>query len=459
MLSIISLCNRPRLWILLSTPLLALLFFRAFPRLDPDVRAPQLVDSLKDIVNSHHEPPIHNNNDGNAAFRCPNLPGMEDVLVILKTGVTEAREKIPVQIQTSLQCVSHFVIFSDFEEEIAGVQTYDVLRTVKKQIMEKNPDFEIYNRVQELGRDGLNSTDFPIAVNGPFGRTNNPGWKLDKWKFLPMVDKARQVRPDAKWYVFMEADTYLIWPNLVAWLARQDSKKPRYFGNPVQINDVIFAHGGSGIVLSSPAMQLVSDRYASYVEEINSFTAVQWAGDCVLGKVLADVGVPLSWSWPMLQGGMPWDFDYFGDAFRKKTWCYPAISFHHANATEVEQMWQFNQEWFRNENRLLLHSDVFRDFILPQIMASRDDWDNMSLEKPAGGEDSRPSLKSIAECESRCRDDGGCKQFSFEYGRCALSNSVKRGGRRQGIRSGWMIDRIIGLMDYYGPCRKPNWLP
>ncbi|KAN0079523.1 hypothetical protein V8E54_004737 [Elaphomyces granulatus] len=342
--------------------------------------------------------PVHDDNDGNAAFRCPNLPGMEDVLVTLKTGVIEAREKIPVQIQTSLQC-----------EEIAGVQSYDVLRTIKKQIMEQNPDFEIYNRVQELGRDGLNSTDFPIA-------------------FLPMVDKARQVRPDAKWYVFMEADTYLIWPNL-------DSKKPRYFGNPVQISDAIFAHGCSGIVLSSLAMQLVSDRYASYIEEINSFTAEQWAGDCVLGKVLADVGVPLFWSWPMLQGGMPWDFDCFGDAFRKKTWCYPAISFHHANATEVEQMWQFNQEWFRNENRLHLHSDVFRDFILLQIMASRDDWDNMSLEKPADGEDSRPSLK------------------------CELSNSVKRGGRRQGIRSGWMIDRIIGLMDYYGPCRKPNWLP
>ncbi|OXV09076.1 hypothetical protein Egran_03161 [Elaphomyces granulatus] len=129
-----------------------------------------------------------------------------------------------------------------------------------------------------------------------------------------MVDKARQVRPDAKWYVFMEADMYLIWPNLVAWLARQDSKKPRYFDNPVQISDVIFAHGGPGIVLSSPAMQLVSDRYASYVEEINSFTAEQWAGDC--------------------------------------------------------------------------------------IMASRDDWDNMSLEKPADGEDSRPSLKSIAEWEA-----------------------------------------------------------
>ena len=345
MFSLISLCSRPRSWILLATPLLVFLFFRPLPRLDTDVRTPQLVDTLKAIVNSHHEPPVH---DVYGTFRCPQLPGMEDVLVILKTGVTEALQKIPVQIRTSLQCVSHYVIFSDFEEEIAGVQTYDVLRTIKDEIRQQNPDFEIYNRVQRSGRDGLNVTDFPIAVNGPFGRTNNPGWKLDKWKFLPMVDKALQVRPDAKWYVFMEADTYLIWPNLVAWLARLDSTKPQYLGNPVQISDIIFAHGGSGIVLSNPAMHLVSDHYSSYGEEINNFTTEQWAGDCVLGKVLADVGVTLSWSWPMLQGGMPWNFDYFGDAFHKRTWCYPAISYHHANATELEQMWQFSQEWFQN---------------------------------------------------------------------------------------------------------------
>jgi len=456
MFSLISLCSRPRSWILLATPLLILLFFRPLPRLDTDVHAPQLVDTLTAIVNSHHEPPVH---DVYGAFRCPQLPGMEDALVVLKTGVTEALEKIPVQIRTSLQCVSHYVIFSDYEEQIAGVQTYDVLRTIKDEIRLQNPDFEIYNRVQRSGRDGLNSTDFPIAVNGAFGQTNNPGWELDKWKFLPMVDRALQIRPDAKWYVFMEADTYLIWPNLAAWLARLDSTKPQYIGNPVQINDIIFAHGGSGIVLSSPAMHLVSDHYSSYGEEINNFTTEQWAGDLVLGKVLADVGVTLSWSWPMLHGGMPWDFDYFGDAFHKRIWCYPAISYHHANATEVEQLWQFSQEWFQNENRLLLHSDVFRDFILPQIMAPRDDWDNMSFQKRASEEDQRPFVKSIAECESRCRDDGGCKQFSFEHGKCAMSNSIKRGVRGQGIRSGWMIDRTIGLVDHYGPCRKPNWLP
>ena len=33
---------------------------------------------------------------GEPAPYCPPLPGIEDVLVVMKTGVTEAREKVPI---------------------------------------------------------------------------------------------------------------------------------------------------------------------------------------------------------------------------------------------------------------------------------------------------------------------------------------------------------------------------
>lgn len=40
---------------------------------------------------------------------------------------------------------------------------------------------------------------------------SSEGWKLDRFKFLPMVDKTYQMRPCADWYVFIEADVYYFW--------------------------------------------------------------------------------------------------------------------------------------------------------------------------------------------------------------------------------------------------------
>jgi hypothetical protein len=272
---------------------------------------------------------------------------MEDVLVVLKTGVTEALEKVPVHIHTTLQCVPHFVIFSDFEETVSGVVTHDVLHNVSQTIRQTVSEFEIYNRLQNSGRNGLAAVDFGDDVNGPFGKVNNPGWKLDKWKFLPMIDVALAVRPTAKWYAFMEADTYLMWPNLIAWLAQLDANRPLYLGTQMQIGDIIFAHGGSGFVISNPAMRKVSEYRASHMEEIDQLTTTEWAGDCVLGKALADAGVPLTWSWPMLQGSRPWDIDHFAEGYEKKTWCHPVVSYHHMTPADIEELWKFDREWFR----------------------------------------------------------------------------------------------------------------
>jgi hypothetical protein len=132
---------------------------------------------------------------------------MEDILVILKTGVTEALEKVPVHVETTLRCVPNYVIFSDYEEVIAGVRTHDVLQNVSDRVKREFPEFDMYNRVQRDGRAALTPDDYGDDSNGPFGRLNNAGWTLDKWKFLPMIDAALEVAPTAKWFVFMEADT------------------------------------------------------------------------------------------------------------------------------------------------------------------------------------------------------------------------------------------------------------
>lgn len=273
----------------------------------------------------------------------PQLRGMEDVLVVMKTGVTESLDKVPVHFQTSFRCVPNYVIFSDFEEEIGGVQVHDAFRNMDPEVQRIIPDFDLYNRLREMGRKGLVTDDFADEANSAIGKPNNPGWKLDKWKFLPMVQETLRHKPDAKWYVFMEADTFFFWANLLEWLKHFDPNEPLYIGTETQIADVIFAHGGSGFIVSNPAMQLAAKEYAARTDELHTYTNNHWAGDCVLGKVLHDAGVGLDYSWPFLQNSNVGELDEFCTDLYRRPWCFPAIALHHLTNEDIIDLWQFER--------------------------------------------------------------------------------------------------------------------
>lgn len=276
---------------------------------------------------------------------CPSLPGIEDLLVVLKTGITEAQEKVPVHLRTTLRCIPHKVIVSDFEEDIDGIRTHDVFRNASDQLR-ANSDFSLYNRARAGGRTALLEQDNTKVANGPRGMMDNPGWKLDKWKFLPMIQEARKYRPEARWFVFLEADTYPFWPNLLAWLEHFDSSKKFYLGNQMQIGNNLFAHGGSGFMLSHGAMHAVADYHAERVEEWEQTTSAEWAGDCVLGMALAKIGIGLTWSWPHVTTQSVWMQDAIGEGFGLHQWCYPPVAFHHMTPADVQKVWDFDQWWF-----------------------------------------------------------------------------------------------------------------
>lgn len=278
---------------------------------------------------------------------CRKLRGIEDVLVVLKTGITESQEKVPIHVRTTLRCIPHKLIVSDFEEDVGGMRTLDVFRNVSETLY-LNQDFAIYNRAQVGGRDALTDKDHTKVANGPAGMRDNPGWKLDKWKFLPMIKEARAYRPDAKWYVFLEADTYPIWPNLLGWLENFDSTSKLYLGNQMQIGQHTFAHGGSGFVISNAAMHTVAEYYIQNMEHWEEVTDREWAGDCVLGMALAEAGIGLTWSWPHVITQSIWEQDALGEGFGKRLWCYPPFTFHHMTPSDVEFMYAFDQEWFAN---------------------------------------------------------------------------------------------------------------
>lgn len=281
---------------------------------------------------------------------CPQSDIADDVLVVLRTGATESRQKVPVHFKTTLRCVPNFVIFSDLDEEIEGHAVHDVLGGITEERRKEHEDFKLYNQLQKQGKRSLEAqhviTTESGSSKGDYLNTANDGWKLDKWKFLPMIDEAYQKMPQAKWFVFIETDTYLNWNNLLEYLSNFDADKPYYLGKHLYINNIEFGYGGAGFALSNPAMRKVTEQRSVRVRDYEDFTATHWVGDCALGKVLEDAKVKLHRAFPHFQGDSPATMDPATTKIDRDAWCYPVITYHHVSPSEIEDLWSFEQRWF-----------------------------------------------------------------------------------------------------------------
>ena len=277
------------------------------------------------------------------------LRGPDDIFVVLKTGANEAPDKLPVHFNTTLQFARHYGIWSDLEEEIDGHHVGNALDSMDPNVVASHPDFAYYQRLQQQGRNAFSAEElagWAGAKNTKSGR-DSPGWKLDKWKFLPLAGKAYRAAPDAKWYVFLECDTFVVWRNLLAWLSMLDASQPLYLGHQMRIGEITFAYGGSGFVISNPAMRTLVEHCETHQESLDQFTGTHWAGDCVLGKAMLDAGIPLSFSWPTLLGDALVDLDLKSRIGPDQIplWCHYATTYHHLSPSDVVEYNEFEREF------------------------------------------------------------------------------------------------------------------
>lgn len=279
-------------------------------------------------------------------LHCSKLPLANDTLVVMKTGSTELQAKLPIHFNTTLRCYPNYAIYSDFAEEFHGHQIFDSLEDVDPKIKASHDDFALYRRLQQQsGRASLEQSKLSGPSSKPpgaSGKTENPGWKLDKWKFLPLMRKTLRDHPEKHWYIFVETDTFLFWETLLAYLAVLDWEKPYYIGGQTWIGDVEFAHGGSGYLVSRPALERVVKQYEDNQHEWEKFTDNHWAGDCVLGKAFKDAGIPLTPAWPIFQGDDIGNMNY---GHSQRLWCQPTVSYHHLDASAIEHLWEYGQSW------------------------------------------------------------------------------------------------------------------
>ncbi|ETS78937.1 hypothetical protein PFICI_08790 [Pestalotiopsis fici W106-1] len=386
---------------------------------------------------------------------CDSLHGLQDVFLVLRTGANEALDKLPAHFNTTLRCFSPggYGIWSDYEEMIGGHHVMNALDRIPSDIMENHPDFDYYRRLQKHGRGTFSADEldeWATAPNGASGR-DTPGWKLDKWKFLPVMEKAYRQRPDAKWYVFAEGDTYVSWRNLLEWLSKIDASKPLYLGHEMQIGDVIFAHGGSGYVISNPGMKKLLVFLATKPGVYEEITAGHWAGDCVLGKALDDAGVKLSWQYPNFPGESPYTMDYnatFGGSSKRNFWCYSVNAYHHISSHGIQEAYRLDQKWALEHSQPIRYGDVFHHLIRPHITPRIENWDNECA-------DDEGAMETFADCRQACQDKSQCFQYLYNPidSSCKTSSVIKLGERQAkstkpeaSLVSGWLVDRVDDFM-------------
>lgn len=265
-----------------------------------------------------------------------------DVQIVVETSGSEPRSRLLSQLVTMLSNVprQNILIFSDLEEDIGSFHTQDALADISVQERKDYPEFAFYDELQtyqQLGKDT---------------RKLKGGWKLAKYKNMAikrkvwkMLGETTNALPRRKWYVFIDTDTFVEWDNILALLEHLDPKKNLYLGSPVWVPEAPFAHGGSGYVLSYSALESLNMPSGGGSEgpmysQFGVNTTALCCGDKALAIALKRRGIGLKGYWPMFNGEIPATV-----GFGSEIWCEPVLSLHHLNGTEMEDLWQWIENW------------------------------------------------------------------------------------------------------------------
>lgn len=395
---------------------------------------------------------------------CSPFTGFERVVITVKTGATEASQRIPVQLRTTLQCAPHVYIFSDMAQMIGNVEVYDALDETADEVKHGNTDFDIYRKQQEL-KDPAKIVAQLKSMKSP-GSNELAAWTLDKYKNIHIVEKTWELRPGMDWYLHIDADTYVIWPSLIEWLRRLDKKKDLFLGSTTYINDNPFAHGGSGILMSGVAMRTLADE--------NNGTAARWdpevhnncCGDYLLAQALKEYEIgPVKNSWPTINGESQNTIP-FGD----EHWCQPVVTMHHVSTDEMEEMVKFEEKRPKKSVRAtclskpfpvtlanilqkpLTYEELFNGVVANKFPDTRKHWDNLSE-----GEVIK-DVESADHCIQLCIADESCLQSRYDGNQCNLGTKTVVMGQQkypdgeQVWQSYWNTTRIKKWVRNRKPC-------
>nr|POE71926.1 glycoprotein-n-acetylgalactosamine 3-beta-galactosyltransferase 1 [Quercus suber] len=404
---------------------------------------------------------------------------LRDIQPVIKTGHGVLETRLRPHLHSNSACLDDVLIFSDVDEEFDGFQIIDVIADLHPEFMRNNSQLADYLTQKALADQGLLQ---------PGNSAHIQGWEQDKFKFLPSVSRAWQMRPEKRWYVFFEGDTFVVWDNLFRLLENFDPDLPWYFGSPSPaIEGSWMANGGPGYVLSREVVRrLVKDDFDDKGVSVGSALSRRWedlilhdcCGDSVLGwAVHEDARTNLSGLWPMFN-----PHPLHGVPFSDLYWCQPVITMH---KTRVEDMASLSrwEESRRDPSRPLLYADLAVYLNLKSV-AARSDWDNSDWDGYSDDNPESPAHSSFDACGQACKIDEHCFQWTYHAKSCTFVRSFRLGSAKsaapkspasdeaadettiedvdpedQRFMAGWDLDAIRRWMSAEGrDCKAVAWV-
>lgn len=260
---------------------------------------------------------------------CQNFPTqlLDDVQVVLRVASSEAAAN-KAHLSTVSSCITNLLIVGDREERLGDRHVLDILADLPKSYETENPDFRAY--VEQKKAHG----------EGETAKESQRAFKLDRFKYLPMVDKAYATNPRAKWFVFLESDVYFFWDTLFRLLSQLDPAEPHYMGAPHKgSNDRWFAYGGAGFVLSQGLMKQLMLAKTPLSVRYESWLQGEQRGDSVLAYAIQNAtGVKLEALYPTFAS------DQLKDVMTTRDrWCVPLLSLHQIKPEQMEDLWKWER--------------------------------------------------------------------------------------------------------------------
>ncbi|KZM25707.1 uncharacterized protein EKO05_0006043 [Ascochyta rabiei] len=358
---------------------------------------------------------------------------LSKIQVVLKTGLADDWSRTDAQLSTMIKCIPNVLIVSDHNSTYGSRHhTVDVLADLPPSTYLKEEDYFVYVSQKNASRDGVQL------------HQGHEGWRIDKYKFLPQVEKAVEYNKAAEWFVFLETDTYFFWDNVFRLLENYDASLPYFFGSPSpgrkyrpsadseDEEQVWFAFGGCGFILSTVAAHRLVDRprnsfgvqgprlTAEYEQDIRN----DCCGDSILGWALHDkAAVGISGLWPMFNPHRLEDIP-FGSQY----WCEPVISLHKTDPVVYKELWSWENEQRLHSERPLLYTDLL--FSFHGNFSQRENWDaafDAGFQLP----DNSTVHTSLDACEAGCFAHNECQQYTWHGRHCYYAEALYIGRAKQ----------------------------
>jgi hypothetical protein len=391
-------------------------------------------------------------NGSTAADLCSSFPRhlLSDIQVTAKTGIGE-RHSLEGLLSSYGSCISNLLIVSDATDDVQGQHIHDILADLPTSYAQNNSDWSAYEAQRQT-----------IAVGNEVSKSHE-AWKLDRFKFLPMVEYAYAKNSNAEWYVFIETDTYVFWDVLFRVLEKLDSDERHYLGTAVPgAHDRWFAYGGAVIVLSKGLLrdlplegeQRLSIKYETMVRD-------DCCGDAVLAYVFhAELGVRLQNMYPTFSGEMPqWLW------VTRDNWCTPLLSLHHLNTDTLSSLWHWERCQLTTGLEQPITFAALLAWGLPLVgtdgSLTKTHWDNGADVQQAEGS---LTHESSTICFQACESDPHCLQASHTKGICHFADRLRIGQAvGEDFESFWDAIKLQQLGWQAGDnalasCSDINWL-